>query len=100
VDVCIHPVRGREADCHAISLDGRWLCTSTGRLTVFQGLQTVLRFLGLANVADYTVGEALEFDSEDIDEAYCLCLRQGQEGLQSCNRTDALGCPMGLPRTH
>ncbi len=54
----LHAVGGRRNGCFAVSVDGRWLHTSDGELTVFHGLETAVRFLKAARIEAFEPGEA------------------------------------------
>lgn len=70
----------------AISLNGRWLCSTNGRLTVFRGREAAEHFMSLLNVSCLEAGEPLQSWSSHICDADCVChaagnadLTQGQE---------------------
>lgn len=56
--VKVHAVGGRKDGCFALSVDGRWLCTADGQLTVFFGVEAALRFLKTARTPAFEPGDA------------------------------------------
>lgn len=86
----VHPVGGREHRCFAISMNDRWLCSSSGDLTVFCGLHTAEHFLKLLRIDDFEQGDAPGVEVSCSDSRYCLCSDRNT-GLTRCaaNRTTA-----------
>ncbi|TVO69461.1 hypothetical protein [Denitromonas ohlonensis] len=79
----IHPVCMHHCTCHAISLNGRWVCSSDGSLTIFHSRQSAEHFLELAHIDHYELGEEAEL-SEDVSlKTQCVSFRP-RKGLVSC----------------
>lgn len=81
----LHPVGKRsneDEQYYAVSLNGRWLCSSNGRLTVLRGLATAEYFMRLINMPAYETGEPAEFEIEH-GNAHCLAV-SGERGLGTC----------------
>ena len=80
--VRVHALGGRgSGGCYALSMDGRWLCTGDGRLTVFKGIDAALRFLKVVRVEDFEPGDAPEGGTVCDGQHHCLCVgRDGELG--------------------
>ena len=81
--VCIHPVCLHNCTCHAISLNGRWVCSSDGSLTIFQSHESAEHFLALAHVDHYERGESAELAEDSGVRTQCVAFRP-RSGLQPC----------------
>jgi len=90
--VRIHPVVGPEGACYALTLDRRWLCGSDGSVTLFHGLGAVVRFLQVAQVADFEAGDPTDLAGRGPAGVQCLCVRRGRS-LQACTNRGP-GCPV------
>lgn len=53
----LHAVGGEEGGCFALSMDGRWLCASGGRLTLFRGREAAEHFLKAVRIDRFEIGE-------------------------------------------
>lgn len=71
--VRIHAIGKEEDRCYAMTMNGRWVCSGTGGLTVFHGLSAALHFLDLLHISDYEAGEAAEVSFTERAQRYCLC---------------------------
>lgn len=83
--VKVHPMHGERGGCFALSMDGRWLCASSGQLTIFKGLAAALHFLKAVKVEDFQPGEPLEMPGRCNGSSYCLELNK-QNRLSACSR--------------
>ncbi len=83
--VQIHPVCIKNCTCHAISLDGRWVCSGDGSLTVFRTMDAATHFLDLAHVDAYELGEAAELSAGLSVRTQCVSFRP-RSGLGACNQ--------------
>jgi hypothetical protein len=72
--VRLHAIGGKSGGCYALSMDGRWLCSSDGRLTVFKGLDSALRFLSIVRVEDFEPGEPTSIAVHCNGQHHCLCV--------------------------
>jgi len=81
--VCIHAMCVHEQACHAISLDGRWICSTDGRLSIFETHKSAEHFLALAHVDDYEDGEAAELAPGCDCGTHCISFN-GHKGLTPC----------------
>lgn len=75
--------------CYVISADGRWLCSSDGRLTVLRGLRSVERFIQLIGHDAYDKGDEAQFTIDCGTSAHCLAIGDDKT-LRAC-RPDAQG---------
>lgn len=87
----LHPVKGQEGRCFALSMNDRWLCVSQGQLTVFRGRDAAARFLKLVHVehaqdSDESPEETVACDGSH----YCLYAENDQQ-LSPCR--DCLRAP-------
>ena len=90
VEARLHPVLDGQAEapdaehqCYAISVDGRWLCSSNGRITVLRGLKSARRFLELLKLKGYQNGEPAKFAIDCATSAHCMSLDK-RRGLRNC----------------
>ena len=89
--VRLHPVAGSdqptrpEQQCYAVSVDGRWLCSNNGRLTVLRGELAVDRFMSLLRNIPYETGEPAEFVIDCSTSAHCIAIGR-DKSLCSCQR--------------
>lgn len=74
-----------ECQCYAISVDGRWLCSSNGRITVLRGLKSARRFLDLLKLSGYQSGEPARFAIDCTTSAHCMTLDK-RRGLRNCTQ--------------
>ena len=81
--VCIHPVCLHDCNCHAISLNGKWICSTDGSLSVFQNRASAEHFLELAHVSSFEEGEAAELAPDCDHHTQCIAFRQ-RTGLSPC----------------
>ncbi|QID17896.1 hypothetical protein G3580_09740 [Nitrogeniibacter mangrovi] len=81
--VCIHAVCLHDCTCHAISLNGRWVCSTDGSLSIFQTHESAEHFLELAHVSCYEDGEAAELAPECDAHMQCISFQQ-KSGLGPC----------------
>ncbi|TVO53966.1 hypothetical protein [Denitromonas halophila] len=79
----IHPVCMHHCTCHAISLNGRWVCSSDGSLTIFHSRQSAEHFLELAHIDHYESGEEAELGNDVALKTQCVSFRP-RKGLVSC----------------
>ncbi|MCB1954209.1 MAG: hypothetical protein KDG55_00955 [Rhodocyclaceae bacterium] len=56
----IHPIRVANGIRMAVSLASRPLCSTDGRITLFEDLAAAARFLSIAGVRRWSLGEALQ----------------------------------------
>jgi hypothetical protein len=79
-----HPQDGacHEA-CYALSVDGRWVCSTNGRLTVLKGLETAEHFRQLINHGPYIPGEPTQFVIDCGNTAHCITMGRDQT-LHAC----------------
>lgn len=91
----LHPIDGtgrrcqrcRET-CYAVTVDGRWLCSNNGRLTVLRGRATAERFMQLVRHQEYETGEPAEFDLDCATSAHCIAM-DSDRTLRSCRQAAA-----------
>ncbi|MDY0011678.1 MAG: hypothetical protein RBS40_02150 [Rhodocyclaceae bacterium] len=88
--VRVHPVGSAAAPCFALSVDGRWLHAGDGRLTLFHGLGSAVRFLRSAAVTDFEEGAPADLQRLCAGPAHCLMVH-GKRGLVACSAKEA-GC--------
>lgn len=79
----VHAVGGKEGGCFAISMNERWLCSSSGGLTVFCGLGTARRFLKLLRIEKFEQGESPDVSVPCDGSRYCLRM-DNNNGLRRC----------------
>lgn len=86
----LHPIRSSHQacercseTCYAVSVDGRWLCSNNGRLTVLNGLDTAERFMQLIKHDSYAPGEPTEFDFDCRSSGHCISMGRDQT-LRAC----------------
>jgi hypothetical protein len=92
VEARLHPISGDQPEsldpenqCYAISVDGRWLCSGNGRITVLRGLKSARRFLDLLKLNGYQPGEPAEFAIDCATSAHCMALDK-RRGLRNCTQ--------------
>lgn len=93
VEARLHPISGSqqlgdadpELQCYAISVDGRWLCSSNGRITILKGLKSARRFLDLLDLSGYQNGEPAQFEIDCTTSAHCMAFDK-RRGLRNCTR--------------
>lgn len=81
--VCIHAVCLDDCTCHAISLNGRWICSTDGSLSVFQTRQSAEHFLELAHIDAFEEGEVAELAPACNGHTHCISF-QDKRGLRPC----------------
>ena len=91
--VRIHPVCVNSCTCHAISLDGRWVCSSDGSLTVFRPRDAAERFLELAHCDGYETGDAAELSAGCSVRTQCVSFSP-RAGLGDCDQRSELTTSM------
>ena len=79
----LHVIDGIPESCCALSMDGRWLCTSDGRLTVFRGADAAHRFLKSVNINAVEEGESSSSAPDYLSNAYCLAIGRN-DALRAC----------------
>ncbi|NTV10065.1 MAG: hypothetical protein HGA47_04740 [Zoogloea sp.] len=82
--VSVHSLDGEFHGCLAVTLRGRLVHTTTGRLSVFRSLDAVQRFLSLAGIMHWCVGLPLQGLAPQREKVECLQLGGGV--LRSCER--------------
>lgn len=87
--VRVHPLAGENGSCYAISMNERWVCSGTGGLTVFNGLDTVRHFLELLHISQFESGDTADLGLAEPAHRYCLCTDK-QNVLLQC--TCSKGC--------
>lgn len=92
VHACLHPIAGEHANtgranqpCYAISVNGKWLCSSNGRITVLRDLKSAQRFLELLNLPIYENGEPARFEVDCTNSAHCMAFDK-RGGLKNCSQ--------------
>jgi len=92
VTLCVHPLQGnatgvpktcKEKCCYAISVDGRWLHASDGRLTILSGMEAVDRFMCMIKLPTFEPGEPLQIEADCGKTAYCIAACP-DAGLRDC----------------
>jgi hypothetical protein len=68
---------------YGITIKGRWLHSSNGRLTVLKGRNAVERFIRLTGVSSYEAGEPAQLDVDCGTTAHCLVIGQNR-ALHGC----------------
>lgn len=88
----LHAVEGREGkvvspdkQCYVITVNGRWLCSSNGQITVLQGLNAAERFMRLIKLPTFEYGEPAEFDIDCNKGAHCIAIGRDKT-LHGCVR--------------
>lgn len=66
------PHKRRDKRYFGITVDGRWLFSNNGRLTVLRGLKTVERFADLIKVPAYESGEPAQIDVDCGKTSHCI----------------------------
>ncbi|WP_227814504.1 hypothetical protein [Nitrogeniibacter aestuarii] len=84
--ICIHAMCVHNSTCHAISLDGRWICSTDGSLSVFETRRSAEHFLELAHVETFEEGEDAELAPGCDCHTHCISFRERQ-GLAPCEAT-------------
>lgn len=83
VDLRVHPLtqpataspqKGGGSSYYGITVDGRWLYSNDGRLTVLKGLKAVARFTHLIKVPTYETGEPAQVDVDCSETADCIAV--------------------------
>ncbi len=92
VEARLHPISSEQfgdtnpdQQCYAISVDGKWLCSSNGRITVLRGLKSARRFLELLNLTRYQKGEPAQFEIDCSTSAHCMAFDK-RRGLRNCTQ--------------
>ncbi|MCB1887436.1 MAG: hypothetical protein KDH20_07505 [Rhodocyclaceae bacterium] len=76
--VQIHPVRVANGIRMVVSLASRPLCSSDGRITLFEDLAAAARFLSVAGIRRWSLGEALQGMAELAGGAESWRLKGGR----------------------
>lgn len=85
----IHPVQEcnknhkASPQCYAISMDGRWLYSNDGSLTVLRGRNAVDRFMQLVRMPRYEHGEPAALKIDCGRNAHCIAIGPDQS-LHGC----------------
>lgn len=69
----VPPTRKRQPYC-GITVDGRWLYSSHGRLTVLKGMKAVKRFADLIKLPVYESGEPAQIDVDCAKNSHCIAV--------------------------
>lgn len=77
------PAKRRGQSSYGITLEGRWLHSGNGRLTVFKGRKAVARFMRLIRVSWYQSGEPARIDVDCGKTAHCLATDRNR-ALHGC----------------
>jgi len=93
-EIRVHPVRRCTEACRALTMNGRWLCNSDGRLTVFEDDDAVARFLTLVHVTEYE-SDPLRALPDDVDSDF-YCLSVCSRGLCQCRKRPTEARPAGF----
>lgn len=80
----VHPVGPEGDQCFAVSMDGRRLCATNGKLTTFRGRRAVEHFLSMVHVDDFEFGAPYHPERPNACGHFCLCLNQ-QDSLTPCD---------------
>jgi len=84
VAAAVHPVYlGERQPCFGVTLNERWLCSSSGAPTLFDSMAAATRFMGLMNVERLSAGERQDCEASGPDRFQCF--RLGNQGLVVCN---------------
>jgi hypothetical protein len=86
--VCIHSLCLHDGTCHAISLDGRWVCSTDGSLSIFQTRESAEHFLELAHINRFEDGEAAELAPGCVYRTQCISFNR-RAGLAPCEEACA-----------
>ncbi|MBR0566062.1 hypothetical protein J5J83_08035 [Azoarcus sp. L1K30] len=81
--ICVHPVGPEDDQCFAVSMDGRRLCASDGKLTTFRGRRAVERFLSMVHIDDFDICAPDPTIRTFPRGHFCLCLNR-QNCLSPC----------------
>ncbi len=76
--VQIHPIPVANGIRMVVSLASRPLCSSDGRITLFEDLAAATRFLSIAGIRRWSLGDALQGMAELVGGAEQLRLRGGR----------------------
>lgn len=68
---------------YGITVDGRWLHSSNGRLTVLRGLTAVDRFTHLIKMPAYESGEPAQIDVDCGETSHCIAVDRNK-ALHGC----------------
>lgn len=96
VDIC--PIDMSKGDARwAIRQNQRWLCDSDGKLTLFDSLEAVRRFLHLLKVEQFNLAGRFEGGTRDrlLDPDYCYRLARGR--LMACKDDDSDRARVSVP---
>ncbi|HRM68543.1 MAG TPA: hypothetical protein PLO71_03860 [Thauera phenylacetica] len=66
------PSKRRDKAYYGITVDGRWLHSNNGRLTVLRGLKAVERFADLIKAPAYEPGEPVQIDVDCGKTSHCI----------------------------
>jgi len=81
----VHSIKlNRRQPCLGVTFDRRWLCGSAGTLTLFDSMETAIRFMSLLNVDHLDMGERCDCDAVEPNSIQCFQL--GTEGITTCNK--------------
>jgi hypothetical protein len=69
----VPPTRKRQP-YYGITVDGRWLYSSNGRLTVLKSMKAVKRFADLIKVPVYESGEPAQIDVDCGKTSHCIAV--------------------------
>lgn len=64
----------RRQGYYGITVDGRWLYSNNGRLTVLKGMKAVERFTDLIKVPTYESGEPTQVDVDCLKNSHCIAV--------------------------
>lgn len=87
----LHAVGSLDDGCLVISVDGRWLCDGSGRLTVFDGLDAAERFLALLHIYEFEAGCNLESAPFVNDSPKCFSTPR-RNTLMACSGGKGVCC--------
>jgi len=94
LELRIHPIRECRASCvpgdpyYAISMNGRWLYSNDGHLTVLHGLDAVDRFMQLVRMPRFEHGEPATLKVDCGRNAHCIAIGPDRS-LDGCIHRDA-----------
>lgn len=77
------PRKRRDKAYYGITVDGRWLHSSNGRLTVLRGLTAVDRFTHLIKMPAYESGEPVQIDVDCGKTSHCIAVDRNR-ALHGC----------------